>query len=74
MPVSLHERVENDFQFHPATDKTGPMHDKVRELLRMAAHELIERVPEGRELSTALTKLEEAMMWSNAAIARHGGS
>jgi hypothetical protein len=27
---------------------------------------------EGREKSLAITKLEEAMMWANASIARHG--
>jgi len=30
-------------------------------------------VPEGRERSLAITKLEEAMFWANAGIARPGG-
>lgn len=28
-------------------------------------------VPEGREQSLALTKIEEALFWANAGIARH---
>ena len=31
----------------------------------------IDVVPESRELSLALTKLEEALFWANAAIMRH---
>jgi hypothetical protein len=32
---------------------------------------LNEQCPPSRELSLAQTKLEEAVMWANAAIARH---
>jgi hypothetical protein len=32
---------------------------------------LLSLVPAGRELSLALTKLEEAMMWANDGIARN---
>lgn len=73
MKEELHARIDNDFRFHPANDNvTGQRHDKVRGLLGSTAHALVELAPEGRELSLAVTKLEEAMMWANAAIARHG--
>lgn len=43
--------------------------------LRQAAGELASRMatscPESRELSLALTNLEQAVMWANAAIARN---
>ena len=32
---------------------------------------LVDECPDSRELSVALTKLEEAVMWANAAIARN---
>lgn len=63
-------RIANDFSFHPATDKTGPEHDHVRRICREAALALLLHVPEGRELSLALTNLEQTMMWCNAGIAR----
>lgn len=47
------------------------MHEMVRENLKEEAVWMNEVLPEGREKSLAVTKLEEAMMWANAAIARH---
>ena len=64
-------RVRNDFRFHPATAETGPKHERVREACHRLALDLIELAPPSRELSLALTSLEEAMMWANAAIARN---
>lgn len=68
--LPLDKRIENDFTFHPSTPDTGVKHDTVRVFLKGAAHTLKSIVPEGRELSLALTALEEVMMWSNAGIAR----
>jgi len=66
----LSKRAENDFQFHPADAERGRMHDLVRRHCGQLAQDLIEIVPEGRELSLALTNLEQTMMWANAGIAR----
>lgn len=70
LPMFSAEDLNNRFAFHPATEVTGPKHDLVRTLLRESAQVLVEQVPAGRELSLALTSLEEAMMWANAGIAR----
>ena len=64
------ERIDNDFRYHPATEETAPKHEFVRAVCRRAANELLEVVPAGRKQSLALTKLEEAMFWANAGIAR----
>lgn len=67
----IHDRIENDFSFHPATPDTAPKHDRVRRLCKALAHELAIEVPQGREQSLMLTALEETMMWANAGIARN---
>lgn len=66
------EDIENRFTFHPATTvEKQNTHEVVRELCKDLARELNELLPEGRELSLAITKLEECMFFANAAIARH---
>lgn len=59
------------FNHHPPrTPETADAHGQVRELLRDVALVLDQILPNGREKALATTKLEEAMMWANAAIAR----
>ena len=73
MNQSLEERIENDFSFHPATPITGPQHEDVRAECKDLAFYLVAACPQSRELSLALTALEETMHWANAAIAKHSG-
>jgi hypothetical protein len=64
--------IANRFAFHAAaTQEKRDEHTSVRQACRRLADELNERLPEGREKSCALTKLEETMFWANAAIARN---
>jgi hypothetical protein len=68
---SLPERIENDFTYHPPkgdqVERYSEIRDKGKELAKMMAN----RVPASRELSLALTNLEQAIMWANAGIARN---
>ena len=66
----LEERILNDFRFHPATEETGPKHDRVRALCLDAARELLTLVPPSRELALALTAVEETIHWAKAGIAK----
>lgn len=60
------------FAFHPATtDEKRNEHTSVRTHCLELAQFINEKVPEGREKSLAITKLEEVMMWANAGIARN---
>lgn len=63
------EEIRNRFGFHKASDETGPMHQYVRKLFIDTANELNRYCPDGREKACALTALQEAAMWTNAAIA-----
>jgi len=65
------EDVHQRFEFHPSTAATGPKHDEVRFKHLGIALWVLANVPPSRERSLALTALQEAMMWANAAVAIH---
>lgn len=61
----------NRFAYHqPHTPARAETHDIVRGECFSLAKRLVALCPPGRELSLAITHLEDVMMWSNAAIAR----
>lgn len=69
---NLHQRIEHDFSYHPpSTDEIRFRHEQVRENLKGVAQVLVALTFPSREQSLMLTKLEEAMFWANASIARH---
>lgn len=65
------ERNKQNFAYHNLNSDQAKKVDRVRESLRIIADTLVTDCPESRELSLALTKLEEVMFWANAAIARN---
>lgn len=62
--------LENRFNHHPPDEVRVIHHEAARRTLKDAAATLMDLVPPGRELALAITKLEEAMFWANAGIAR----
>ena len=64
------EQVHKNFTYHTPKEK-----DKYCKEIRHEAGQLAElmvlRCPPSRELSIALTKLDEAVMWVNVGIARN---
>ena len=65
--------LKNRFTFHPAnTENRQYTHGLIRTASLNLALLVNEHTPEGREKSLAITKIEEAMFWANAAIARAG--
>lgn len=66
--------IEHRFAFHAASrQEKADEHTSARQGCRQLADQLNDLLPEGREKSLAVTKLEEVMFWANAAIARDGG-
>ena len=63
--------LQKRFKHHPPSKAdTILRHEKVRASCLDTAAIIETLVPDGREKSLATTKLEEAMMWANAGIAR----
>lgn len=64
--------LENRSRHHPpTTEMIERAHAVIREECRLFAETLVSLVPAGRELTLALTQIEQAMMWANAGIARN---
>lgn len=64
------EDLANRFAYHAPTGGKKEKHEAIRNDCHELAKKIAASVPEGREQATAITKLEEAMMWANAGIAR----
>lgn len=60
------------FTYHPPTADQPERYNALRDMGRELAREILLRSKPSRERSLALTKLEEAIMWANAGIARNG--
>lgn len=67
----MNAQIENNFKYHAPTGDKVQRHTDVREVCKTTANRIDELCPNSREKSLAITKLEEAMMWANAAIARN---
>jgi hypothetical protein len=62
----------NRFTFHPVKDPSqAALYEEVRAKALEFALWLDSIAPDSRELSTALTRLDEVVFHTNAAIARH---
>lgn len=59
------------FTYHAPTPEQQVVYAEIRERALIFALRLSELVPNSRELSTALTKLDEVVMFANAGIARN---
>lgn len=69
--VDMVMRVSNDFTYHSPTANQTQRYELLRNQAKLLAYEFLRQCPESRELSLALTKLEEAVFFANAAIARN---
>lgn len=63
--------IDNRFDYHPSNSASNvAAHTAIRQLAKQFAQALTFNVPKGRELATALSHVEDALMWGNAGIAR----
>lgn len=64
------DEIEKRFTYHSPKDDQPRKYSEIRAVAKNFAFLLDDFCPESREKSLAMTKLEEAVMWANAAIAR----
>ncbi len=67
----LMKRLERDFQHHAPKDDQIERYLIIRSAGRQLAEIIAKYTPTSREQSLAITKIEESVMWANAAIARN---
>lgn len=65
------EELVNRFTYHAPREDQVERYEEIRAKGLLLALEVNGSCPESREKSLAMTKIEEAVMWANAAIARN---
>ena len=67
----MEQRIDNNFRYHPPSGDQPKRYEIIREQARNFAIKLARLCPQSRELSLAMTDLEDCVMHANAAIARN---
>ena len=62
--------LDRNFSYHKPTDGKIVRHQILREAGKELARVVTAKTAPGREQSLALTKIEEAIFWANASVAR----
>ena len=65
------EEIENRFTYHPPKEGQPQRYKTIRAKAKQLAQSISSTCPYSRERATALTRLDEAVFWANAAIARN---
>ena len=67
----VNAKIENAFTYHQPKNDQSQRYTELRDLAKHLAIKMSELCPPSRELSIAMTNLEQAVMWANASIARN---
>lgn len=65
------EELARRFTYHPPKPGQPERYVELRETARALAWKIVRLTPESAEQTLAVRKLEEAVMWANAAISRN---
>ena len=63
--------IDNNFKYHAPKEGQPAMYQAIRDKAKELAVLIQGTVPESREKSLSITKLEESVFWANAGIARN---
>lgn len=64
----MNPQIENNFRYHAPKPGQPEIYEQIREKAKELAYLIDEQVPNSREKSLAMTKLEEAIMWSSGLV------
>ena len=69
----MNPQIAHNFKYHQPTGTAVVSHERIRAKARELADLIDELLPTGagREKATAITNVENAMMWACAGVARH---
>ncbi len=67
----MNQKIENNFSYHAPKGNQQERYELIRSQAKELAYLISDCCEESREKSLAMTKLEEAVMWANASIARN---
>lgn len=67
----MNTNIEINFSYHRPREGQPEKYTQLRDKAKEFAYMIDELVPNSREKSLAMTKLEEVIMWANAGIARN---
>jgi hypothetical protein len=70
-PTKFDDDLDRRFSYHPPFGDQPERFVAIRQAAREFADLIVQTTPYSREQSTALTHLDQVVMWANAAIARH---
>jgi len=70
----INDQIERAFKYHPPSGDQPQRYERLRAKAKELALLIQELCPASREASLALTHIENASMWANASIARHGAA
>lgn len=63
--------LARDFAYHPPKEGQPERYQEIRDAGRDFAEIVVAECPTSAERTTAIGKIQEAIMWANAAIARN---
>ena len=65
------EKIRETFRYHSPGPENQRTHEAIRERITETVLAVAELIPESRERSLFITKMQEAQMLANAAVAIH---
>ncbi len=64
------KEIEKRFTYHPPKPGQAERYERIRDGGRKFAELVVDLCPDSSEREIAIRRIEEAVMWSNAAISR----